>query len=283
VIDLFAQARLNHQTELQGGVLAVESTALLQDFFRQRRAEQRETARQRHPLRDDALRTPDAAFEKLEGYEWKPNYLSDLPALGGLRMHYLDEPARQEEGDKVSLTFLCLHSHDAWSYQYRNMIPVLLQAGHRVVVPDLIGFGKSDKPKKESFHTLEHHRQILVELVERLNLHNVVLLVQSWRDLMGLSLPMTDPQRYRSFRFVNPPLTGEAVRFSAVSSVGQEGKRQKIEPDPMNRAALHAPFPDKGHGAALRAFVILEQKRQRVECAVFLAELHQFWRNHWLG
>lgn len=283
VIDLFAQARLNHQTELRGGVLAAQSAALLQDFFRQRRAEQREAARQRHPLRDDALRTPDAAFEKLEGYAWKPNYLSDLPALGGLRMHYLDEPARQEEGGEVPLTFLCLHSHDAWSYQYRDMIPALLQAGHRVVVPDLIGFGKSDKPKKESFHTLEHHRQILVELVERLNLHNVVLVVQSWRDLMGLSLPMTDPQRYRSFRFVNPPLAGEAVHFSAVSSVWQQGKRQKIDPDPMNRAALHAPFPDKGHGAALRAFVILDQKRERVECAVFLAELHQFWRNHWLG
>ena len=170
VIDLFAQARLNHQTECQGGVLAVQSAALLQEFFRQRRTEQRQAARQRHPLRDDALRTPDAAFEKLEGYAWMPHYLSDLPALGGLRMHYLDEPARQEEGGAAPSTFLCLHGYDAWSYQYRDMIPSLLQAGHRVVAPDLIGFGKSDKPKKESFHTFAHHRQILIELVERLDL-----------------------------------------------------------------------------------------------------------------
>jgi len=107
VIDLFAQARLNHQTELQGGVLAVQSAALLQDFFRQRRIAHREAARQRHPLRDNALRTPDAAFEKLEGYAWKPHYLSDLPALGGLRMHYLDEPGCQKGGRHHRLFCAC--------------------------------------------------------------------------------------------------------------------------------------------------------------------------------
>lgn len=295
VIDLFAQARLNHQTELQSGVLAVQSAALLQDFFRQRRAEQREAARQRHPLRDDALRTPDAAFEKLEGYSWKPHYLSDLPALGGLRMHYLDEPGRrQEEGSEASSTFLCLHGHDAWSYQYRDMIPSWLQAGHRVVVPDLIGFGKSDKPKKESFHTFAHHRQILVELVERLDLHNVVLVVQRWRDLLGLSLPMTAPQCYRGLRVVNRPLAGEAVRFPVASSVWREVEGRKIEPgavplaapkpfqiNAQNAAALHAPFPDKGHGAALRAFPMMELDLKPPEKAVFLAELCQFWRDGW--
>jgi tRNA(adenine34) deaminase len=287
VIDLFAQARLNHQTARQGGVLAVQSAALLQEFFQQRRTEQREVARQRHPLRDDALRTPDAAFEKLEGYAWTPHYLSDLPALGGLRMHYLNEPARQEGGEAPS-TFLCLHGHDAWSYQYRDMIPSLLQAGHRVVAPDLIGFGKSDKPKKESFHTFAQHRQILIELVERLDLHNVVLVLQSWRDLLGLSLPMIAPQRYRGLRVINAPLAGEAVHFPAACSVWREVEGRTIERvsvhlAQINVAALHAPFPDKGHGAALRAFSTRGLAQDFFEKSIFFADMCQFWRDGWIG
>jgi len=291
VIDLFAQARLNHQTELQGGVLAVQSAALLQDFFRQRRIAHREAARQRHPLRDNALRTPDAAFEKLEGYAWKPHYLSDLPALGGLRMHYLDEPGCQKEGREASSTFLCLHGHDAWSYQYRNMIPSLLQAGHRVVAPDLIGFGKSDKPKKESFHTFANHRQILIELVDRLDLQNVVLVVQCWRDLLGLSLPMIAPQRYRSLWIINAPLAGEAARFPAAGSVWHEVDGRAIAygaipvatlnsfPFHVNVAALRAPFPDMGHCAALRAFSVLGLGQNFYKDAIFLADVREFWRN----
>jgi hypothetical protein len=85
------------------------------------------------------------AFDDLPGYPWQPRYVSDLPALAGLRMHYLDE-GRSRRG----LTWLCLHGNPAWSYLYRKMIPVLLEAGHRVVAPDLVGFGKSDKPKKDS-------------------------------------------------------------------------------------------------------------------------------------
>ena len=293
VIDLFAHARLNHQTAHQGGVLAVQSTALLQEFFRQRRIEQREATRQRHPLRDDALRTPDVAFEKLEGYSWKPHYLSDLPALGGLRIHYLDEPARQGEGGAASLTFLCLHGHDAWSYQYSDMISSLLQAGHRVVAPDLIGFGKSDKPKKESFHSFAQHRQILVELVERLDLHHVVLVLQNWRDLLGLSLPMTAPQRYRGLRVINAPLAGEAALFPAAYSVWRalEGRVMAAgavapaapKPFQANDAALHAPFPDKGYGAALRAFFMMGLNQNSPKEAVFLADMCQFWRDCCIG
>jgi tRNA(adenine34) deaminase len=147
---------------VQGGVLADECSALLQHFFRQRRQEIRMTA---SPLRDDALRTPDERFAGLPGYPWPPHYLSDLPALAGLRLHYLDEGPRD-----APLTWLCLHGNPAWSYLYRKMIPVFLQAGHRVVAPDLIGFGKSDKPKKDAAHSFGWHRQVLLELVERLDL-----------------------------------------------------------------------------------------------------------------
>ncbi|MGQ2979240.1 MAG: tRNA adenosine(34) deaminase TadA, partial [Polaromonas sp.] len=199
VLNLFGQTQLNHQTQVQGGVLAQECGAALQDFFRQRRSVQREETRAAHPLRDDALRTRDQAFDGLPGYPWQPNYLSDLPSLAGLRLHYLDEG----QGGNGGLTYLCLHGNPAWSYLYRKMIPVFLAAGHRVVAPDLIGFGKSDKPKKDSFHAFAGHRQILLELVERLDLRNIVLVVQDWGGLLGLTLPMAAPQRYRGLLVMN--------------------------------------------------------------------------------
>jgi len=138
LLNLFAMPAINHQTAVQGGVLARECAAMLQEFFKSRRANDK-------PLREDALRTPEARFDNLPDYPWQPNYLSDLPALQGLRMHYLDEgPA------DAGLTYLCLHGNPAWSYLYRHMIAPFTQAGHRVVAPDLIGFGKSDKPKKRA-------------------------------------------------------------------------------------------------------------------------------------
>jgi tRNA(adenine34) deaminase len=258
VINLFAQTSLNHQTALQGGVLAEESGALLKDFFHQRRASQREAVRQRHPLRDDALRTPDAAFDGLQAaYPWPPRYISDLPALGGLRMHYLDESGEREEGGHAPLTFLCLHDPEGWSYQYRALIALLLQAGQRVIAPDLIGFGKSDKPKKDKFHTFLGHRQMLLELVERLDLQNVVLVVQSNANELGLSLPMAAPQRYRSVWVMNTPLGAED-------------------------AAFQAPFPDQGHRAAQRAFPRMRLD-EVAESADFACEFQQFWHERWTG
>ena len=127
VVDLFASRQLNHQTQLQGGVLADECAALLAAFFRERRSQQRAEARAAHPLRDDALRTPDACFAHLPGYPWPPHYVSDLPALAGLRLHYLDEGPQD-----APLTWLCLHGNPAWSYLYRRMLPVFAAAGHRV-------------------------------------------------------------------------------------------------------------------------------------------------------
>ena len=180
VINLFAEPQLNHQTAVQGGVLAEECGALLSDFFRQRREDQRRAA---HPLREDALRTPDARFAGLPDYPWEPQYVSDLPSLNGLRLHYLDLGPSD-----APITWLCLHGNPAWSYLYRKMIPVFLAAGHRVVAPDLIGFGKSDKPKKDAAHSFGWHRQVLLEFIERLDLERVVLVVQDWGGLLGHDL-----------------------------------------------------------------------------------------------
>jgi tRNA(adenine34) deaminase len=262
VLNLFAEARINHQTAVQGGVLAEESTALLQTFFGERRAVRREEARLNHPLQDNALRTPDAAFNGLPDYPWQPNYISDLPALAGLRMHYLDE---QGVHDVTSaLTFLCLHDSPSWSYLFRKMIPMFLAAGHRVVAPDLIGFGKSDKPKKDSFHQFDFHRQSLLELVERLDLKNVVLVLQDGGGSLGLSLPMATAHRY----------SGLLTLRSLPATSDEES------------AAYNAPFVDNGHSAALRGFPRMMQEMhdlEGAEIACLAQQAREFWATQWTG
>ncbi|WP_026436112.1 tRNA adenosine(34) deaminase TadA [Acidovorax sp. JHL-9] len=213
VLNLFGHAAINHQTQVQGGVLAHECGTLLSAFFRRRRAQQRAEALAQHPLRDDALRTPDAAFAHLPDYPWAPHYLSDLPSLAGLRMHYLDEGPVQ-----APRTWLLLHASPAWSYLFRHAVPILLAAGHRVVAPDLIGFGKSDKPKKEAVHRPDWHAQMLQEWVTRLDLRNAVLLAQTGAPDMAMSARAT---------------------FEAPAPRGN---------------AYEAPFADAGHRAGLRAF-----------------------------
>ncbi|WP_397409696.1 tRNA adenosine(34) deaminase TadA [Polaromonas sp.] len=290
VIDLFANPQLNHQTQVQGGVLAGECGAVLQDFFHQRRSEQRQETQLNHPLRDDALRTPDSAFANLPDYPWAPRYLSDLPSLAGLRLHYLDE------GPREGLTWLCLHGNPAWSYLYRKMIPVFLAAGHRVVAPDLIGFGKSDKPKKDSFHSFTGHRQNLLEFVERLDLKNIVLVVQDWGGLLGLTLPMAAPERYRGLLVMNTTLATGDVPLSPGFLAWREMCAKNPEFDVARLfargnpqmsaeecAAYNAPFPDRGHRAALRAFPALVPEAENSDGAAISREARSFWRERWQG
>ncbi|HEX5739703.1 MAG TPA: tRNA adenosine(34) deaminase TadA [Hydrogenophaga sp.] len=288
VVDLFSMSQLNHQTQVMGGVLADECAGLLQRFFQSRRAETRQRA---HPLRDDAVRTPDARFENLAGYPWQPHYVSDLPTLNGWRMHYLDEGPRD-----APTTWLCLHGNPAWSYLYRKMIPVFLAHGDRVVAPDMIGFGRSDKPKKESAHSFSWHRQALLEWVEHLDLHNAVLVVQDWGGLLGLTLPMTSPERYRGLLVMNTALgTGdqplsdgflawrEMCRKQPDFSVGRLFARGNPRMPPEECAAYDAPFPDRGHRAALRAFPAMVPEHPDDDGAVVSRLARDFWQHQWQG
>lgn len=296
VLNLFANPRLNHQTECQGGVLADTCGALLQAFFQERRADQRAESKANNPLRDDALRTPDTAFVDLPDYPWQPNYVSDLPSLAGLRMHYLDEGASTGTARPDQLTYLCLHGNPAWSYLYRKMIPVFLRAGSRVVAPDLIGFGKSDKPKKDSFHSFSGHRQILLELVERLDLRNTVLVVQDWGGLLGLTLPMAAPGRYRGLLVMNTLLaTGdfplspgfiawrEMCRTKPAFDVGRLLARGNPQMRAAECAAYNAPFPDPGHRAALRVFPAMVPEYPDSAGAAISRQASEFWREQWRG
>ena len=292
VVNLFDNPQLNHQTRVQGGVLADECAALMHAFFQARRDQARQTS---SPLRDDALRTPEACFDNLPGYFWPPHYVSDLPSLNGLRMHYLDEGTR--EGPAASqLTYLCLHGNPAWSYLYRKMIPVFLAAGHRVVAPDLIGFGKSDKPKKDATHHFNWHRQVLLELIEHLDLRNLVLVVQDWGGLLGLTLPMAAPGRYRGLLVMNTTLgTGDVPLSSGFLSwremcakqpefdVARLFARGNPHLSTSECAAYNAPFPDRGHRAALRAFPAMVPEFPDSEGADVSRQARTFWSERWQG
>jgi tRNA(adenine34) deaminase len=284
VLNLFASTELNHQTQVQGGVLADDCALLLRAFFKERRVNP-------HPLRDDALRTPEAAFEGLPGYPWAPKYLSDLPSLDGLRLHHLDEGPKG-----APITWLCLHGNPAWSYLYRHMIPVFLAAGHRVVAPDLIGFGKSDKPKKDSFHTFSWHRQLLLEFVERLDLQRVALVVQDWGGLLGLTLPMSAPERYAHLLVMNTTLATGDAPLSPGFVAWREMCAKKPDFDvarlfgrgnpQMSKAecvAYNAPFPDAGHRAALRAFPAMVPEQADDDGAARSREARSFWQARWAG
>ncbi len=248
VLDLFAEPRLNHHTQGVRGGLAGEGSALLAGFFQQRRRQNQAAARAAHPLRDDALRTRDAAFAQLPGYPWAPHYASDWPGLAGLRLHYLDEGPRA-----APLPWLCLHGDSSWSYLHRHLLPVWLDAGQRVLAPDLIGFGKSDKPKKSGFHTLETHRRILLELLEHTDAQRCVLVLpaaQPMAGALGQALALAAPQRF----------TG-ALLLHGAAAVGP---------------AYAAPFPDAGHRAAMRAFANPANAAQQQAGA-------DFWQRQWPG
>ena len=288
VINLFAQRQLNHQTEAVGGLLADESAVLLGEFFRGRRQEARMFGA---ALREDALRTPDDRFEGLPGYPWAPNYIGDLPALAGLRMHYLDEGPRD-----APITWLCLHGNPAWSYLYRKMIPVFLEAGHRVVAPDMIGFGKSDKPKKDAAHSFSWHRQVLLEFARRLDLRNVVLVAQDGGGLLGLTLPLEAPERYQGLLVMNTTLgTGDvplspgflAWREMCAKNPDFDVARLFARGNPQMSAeecaAYNAPFPDRGHRAALRVFPAMVPESPDADGAAVSRLARDFWSQRWQG
>lgn len=288
IVDLFAQRQLNHHTQVVPGVLAAECGGLLSEFFRGRRLQARASA---HPLREDALRTPDERFATLAGYPWLPRYLSDLPSLAGLRLHYVDEGP-----PGAPRTWLCLHGNPSWSYLYRKMIPLFLAAGDRVVAPDLIGFGRSDKPKREAAHSFRWHREVLLELVERLDLQGVVLVVQDWGGLLGLTLPMAAEHRYAGLLVMNTMLgTGDqplGAGFLAWREmcarkpdfgVGRLLARGNPHLSAAECAAYDAPFPDRGHRAALRAFPAMVPDHPDADGAAVSRHARDFWTHRWSG
>ena len=265
LLNLFAQPALNHQTQVTGGVLAGECAAALHGFFRPRRINAA-------PLRQDALRTPPARFAHLPDDPWPRHAESGLPALGGLRLSYMDEGPRD-----APITWLCLHGAPAWSHLWRHMAAQWLAAGCRVIAPDLIGFGRSDKPKKESAHTLAWHRQILIEWVRKLDVRRVALALHGTAGAAGLALPAAEPQRYAALLAINTGFAPAAQTSGAGQGAPARLPLSRLPRLPADeQAACEAPFPDSGHRAALRALPRLADGGHE-------PDLRAFWQNRWQG
>lgn len=241
----------------------------------------------------DALRTPEDRFTTLPGFPWAPKFLHDLPATQGLRLAYVDEgPA------DAPATALCLHGNPSWGYLYRHMLPEFTAAGLRVVVPDLIGFGRSDKPLDEAAHTFDFHRQTLLQFIERLDLKNVMLVCQDWGGIFGLTLPVAMPERFTRLLVMNTTLADGRVsegfrQWRSYSNsqpdlgVGKMLRRGKPDMTAEEAAAYDAPFPDARYKAALRAFpnLVPDAERDGADAVpIALArEATAFWRERWQG
>ena len=143
----------------------------------------------------EVLRTPDERFEGLADFPFQPHYVEVDDGDGGrLRVHYLDErPAGWTEGGE---TVLCMHGQPTWSYLYRKMIGPLVEAGLRVVAPDLVGFGRSDKPTQRSDYTYAAHVHWMQGFVNALDLQQTTLVCQDWGGLIGLRVLTAEPQRF---------------------------------------------------------------------------------------
>ena len=212
-------------------------------------------------MTDRILRTPDSRFERLLDYPFEPNYMD----VGGPRMHYVDDGPT--DGDPV----LMLHGEPTWSYLYRHMIPVCSAAGHRVIAPDLIGFGKSDKPSRISDYSYQTHMDWLSAFIERLDLTRITLVCQDWGSLLGLRYAAENPERFRAIVVGNGMLpTGDQAMprafqiwktfalYSPVFPAGRivdTGSFRKLSAD--ERRAYDAPFPSRHYKAGMRAFPAL--------------------------
>jgi len=215
-----------------------------------------------------SLRTPDSAFKRLANYRFEPNYIDiECPTFSAsitqqLRMHYVDE------GDQQADPVLMMHGEPTWSYLYRHMIPICAAAGHRVIAPDLIGFGKSDKPTKQSDYSYQAHMDWMTAFITQLDLKNITLVCQDWGSLIGLRLAAENPDRFKAIVIGNGALpTGDKPANKAfklwktfasyspwfpIGRIINSASFRSLGKDEI--AAYNAPFPSAKYKAATRAF-----------------------------
>ena len=204
------------------------------------------------------LRTPDARFGQITDFPYTPHYVE----LGGLRIAYIDE------GPRDAAPVLLMHGEPTWSYLYRKMIPVLLAAGHRVLAPDLVGFGRSDKPAGRDDYSYFNHVQWMSAWMEALELQHITLFCQDWGSLIGLRMAAESPQRFDRVVLANgglPTGTDEIPkafkiwrafsRYSPWFPIGRivkSGCALGLERHAV--AAYDAPFPSRSFRIAARLF-----------------------------
>jgi haloalkane dehalogenase len=212
------------------------------------------------------LRTPDERFENLPDFPFEPRHLEIVDAdLGRLRIHYVDE------GPAHGPVVLCLHGEPTWSFLYRKMIPLFAAAGYRVLAPDLVGFGRSDKSSERSDYTYAKHVRWMSDWLVAMGLCDVTLLGQDWGGLIGLRMVAEMPERFARFSLSNTGLpTGDHAineAFHRWRKFSQEDPdfdvgyivnlfgRGDLSEEEM--AAYRAPFPSEKYKAGARQFPVL--------------------------
>jgi haloalkane dehalogenase len=210
-------------------------------------------------IRPGVYRTPDERFENLPGYDFEPHYME----IDGYRVHYLDE------GPKDGQPILLIHGEPTWAYLFRKMIPVLTAAGHRCIVPDLIGFGRSDKPASMDVHTYKFHVDAMTKLVVNLDLRNVTFFGQDWGGLIGLRVVAENEERFARVVISNTGLSvgvlpvGAELPSDHAFMQWKKMNQQMIDRgdmpvgrmvatnvgDPSLAAAYDAPFPEPKYKA----------------------------------
>jgi haloalkane dehalogenase len=207
----------------------------------------------------EILRTPDERFENLPGYDFAPHYVE----VDGLRVHYVDEG--------TGPTVLCMHGEPSWSYLYRHMIPVLVEGGCRVVAPDLVGFGKSDKPAARSDYTYAAHVAWMSQWLEAVDLSEITLVCQDWGALIGLRLACAYPERFARLVVANGGMptgdqgttegflkwqkSSQEMPMFPVGMIINGGTTTDLSPEVI--AAYDAPFPDESYKEGARQFPLL--------------------------
>ncbi|MCV7195232.1 haloalkane dehalogenase [Mycobacterium angelicum] len=207
----------------------------------------------------EVFRTPDSRFEQLPGYDFAPHYVE----VDGLRLHYLDEGPR--DGSPV----VCFHGEPTWAYLYRKMLPQLVEAGHRVIVPDYAGFGRSDKPTDRRWYTYDRHSEIVAKVLGSLELHDAAVVVQDWGGPIGLRWAMENADRVEALMILNTGIfTGRVSKgFMAwrdfaeknpdlpVGMVIQSATTTQLSAEVI--AAYEAPFPTAESKAGAAQFPLL--------------------------
>jgi haloalkane dehalogenase len=224
-------------------------------------------------------------FADLPGFHYAPRYAT----WRDWRAHYLDE-------GKGERTFLCLHGEPTWCYLYRRMIPPFVSSGARVVAPDFIGFGRSDKPQDEALYTFDFHRRFLLDFIERLDLRRITLVVQDWGGLLGLTLPMEVPERFERLLVMNTTLgTGEVpltegflawrafVKKNPDLACGKLLARACPHLTAAEAAAYDAPFPDAASKAGVRRFPQLVPERYDDPGAAISRKARDWLSSSWQG
>jgi len=226
------------------------------------------------------IKTPKECFDEIEDYPFKENHLTISPQLS---MHYVDE------GDKDAPVVLLLHGEPSWSYAYRNVIPALVKSGYRVIAPDLIGFGKSDKLIQPNSHTYSGHTLWLKSFIHQLNLRNINVFAHDWGGMLALRVIAHEPQLFSKVIISNAFLfTGyESFPESFVQWQQYSQKDKKFNVGTISdwgsytkltnsiKWAYNAPFPSEKHKTAARRFPMLIPAHKNDPEAIINLELRE--------